>query len=79
MPRQYRIYVVRLSEAARPRIAPPGKNPRLPCVYIGYTSKNPEERFAQHKAGRLLQVLQDGEAPQRLEDYFGEGGPWAGG
>jgi len=51
----YSVYVIRLSERAwkRPDIrkANPHRNPELPCVYVGRTNKDPEERFEEHKAG----------------------------
>ena len=28
-----------------------GMSPEKPCVYVGVTSRTPEERFAQHKRG----------------------------
>jgi hypothetical protein len=52
--RRYSLYVIRLSESARSRIDPPGKNPNLPCLYVGYTSKTPLERFIQHKTDPRL-------------------------
>ena len=51
----YSVYVVRLSEkawnVAEIRKANPGRDPRLPCVYVGRTNKDPDERFQEHKAG----------------------------
>ena len=57
MPRtQYRIYVIELSkrvftENARFRVANPQFNGVLQCLYVGMTSKDPRERFQQHKTG----------------------------
>jgi len=53
---RYRIYVVELSkrvftENARFRNANPQFNGMLQCLYVGMTSKTPEERFRQHKTG----------------------------
>lgn len=42
----YSVYVIELSDGIGNR-----KNPDLPCVYVGQTSKTPEQRFAQHKEG----------------------------
>lgn len=52
----YRIYVIELSkrvftENARFRNANPQFNGVLECLYVGMTSKTPQERFAQHKTG----------------------------
>ena len=33
------------------RAANPGRDPQKPCVYVGMTGLEPEERFANHKAG----------------------------
>lgn len=49
------VYVVLLDrEAGRlraVRAANPGRDPKLPCVYVGMTGLPPEQRFANHKAG----------------------------
>jgi hypothetical protein len=47
--RVFSLYVIELSDEAGPR-----KNPARPVVYVGQTSKTPEERFAQHKKGGKL-------------------------
>ena len=57
MPRvSYRVYVIELSrrvftENARFREANPQFNGILQCLYVGMTSKTPQERFQQHKTG----------------------------
>ena len=53
---QYRVYVIELSkrvfsENAKFRNANPQFNGVLECLYVGMTSKEPEERFRQHKTG----------------------------
>lgn len=59
MPRlTYRVYVIELSkrvftENARFRAANPQFNGVLECLYVGMTSKDPKERFEQHKKGIL--------------------------
>jgi hypothetical protein len=49
------VYVVLLSPAAGRlrgvRAANPDRAPKKPCVYVGMTGLDPEERFAKHKAG----------------------------
>lgn len=55
---EYRVYVVELSkkvfsENRRFREANPQFNGVLECLYVGMTSKNPRERFEQHKKGTL--------------------------
>lgn len=50
----YRVYVIELSkkvftENAKFRAANPQFNGVLECLYVGMTSKTPEERFKQHK------------------------------
>lgn len=52
----YRIYVIELrkkvfTENARFRAANPQFNGVLQCLYVGMTSKTPNERFEQHKTG----------------------------
>ncbi len=52
----YRVYVIELSkkvftENAKFRAANPQFNGVLECLYVGMTSKTPEERFKQHKTG----------------------------
>lgn len=57
MPRAaYCVYVIELSrkvfnEDARFRAANPQFNGVLECLYVGMTSKTPQERFRQHKTG----------------------------
>lgn len=57
MPRLiYRVYVVELSkrvftENSKFRAANPQFNGVLECLYVGMTSKTPQERFKQHKTG----------------------------
>ncbi len=53
---QYRVYVVELSkrvytENYRFREANPQFNGVLECLYVGMTSKTPQERFQQHRMG----------------------------
>jgi len=55
---QYNIYAIELSrrvytENARFRDANPQYNGILECLYVGMTSKSPQERFEQHKSGAL--------------------------
>lgn len=50
----YRVYVIELSkkvftENTKFRLANPQFNGVLECLYVGMTSKDPEERFKQHK------------------------------
>ena len=52
----YRVYVIELSkrvfnEDTRFRNANPQFNGVLECLYVGMTSKTPQERLAQHKTG----------------------------
>lgn len=52
----YRVYVIELSkriytENWKFRQANPQFNGVLQCLYVGMTSKDPKERFAQHKTG----------------------------
>lgn len=53
----YSVYVIELSkkvwtENKKFREANPQYNGVLECLYVGMTSKTPEERFKQHKEGR---------------------------
>ena len=52
----YHIYVIELSkrvftENTRFRLANPQFNGVLECLYVGMTSKTPQERLKQHKTG----------------------------
>ena len=52
----YRVYVVELSkrvftENNKFRAANPQFNGVLECLYVGMTSKTPQERLVQHKTG----------------------------
>lgn len=54
----YQVYVVELSkkvftENGRFRAANPQFNGVLECLYVGMTSKTPQERLQQHKTGQL--------------------------
>ena len=54
----YHVYVVELlkkvyTENSRFRAANPQFNGVLECLYVGMTSKQPAERFRQHKTGYL--------------------------
>ncbi|MCB0795182.1 MAG: ribose-5-phosphate isomerase [Flavobacteriales bacterium] len=60
----YRVYVIELarkvySEHARFRAANPQFNGVLQCLYVGMTSKTPQERFAQHKRQSLSRKGKD--------------------
>lgn len=55
---EYRVYVIELSkrvfsENTRFRAANPQFNGVLECLYVGMTSKTPQERFEQHKTGYI--------------------------
>lgn len=56
MPTAYRVYVIELSKRAftedrKFREANPQFNGVLQCLYVGMTSKTPQERFQQHRTG----------------------------
>ncbi|MEM9338029.1 MAG: GIY-YIG nuclease family protein [Bacteroidota bacterium] len=57
MPRlEYRVYVIELSkrvftENTKFRVANPQYNGVLECLYVGMTSKEPKDRFKEHKTG----------------------------
>jgi len=58
VPTAYTVYVIELhrkvyTEDRRFREANPQYNGVLECVYVGMTSKTPEERLRQHKTGAL--------------------------
>jgi hypothetical protein len=53
---RYRVYVIELSkkvftENRKFREANPQFNGVLECLYVGMTSKTPQERFIQHRTG----------------------------
>jgi predicted GIY-YIG superfamily endonuclease len=52
----YQVYVIELSrrvfsENAKFRAANPQFNGALECLYVGMSSKAPQQRFEQHKSG----------------------------
>jgi len=54
--RVYSIYVIELRrsvfhDSAKFRSANPQFNPMLECLYVGMTSKTPQDRFEQHISG----------------------------
>lgn len=54
----YKVYVVELSkrvftENTKFRLANPQFNGVLECLYVGMTSKTPQERLTQHKTGYI--------------------------
>ena len=56
MPTAYHVYVIELArkvftEDRKFREANPQYNGVLECLYVGQTSKTPQERLAQHKSG----------------------------
>jgi hypothetical protein len=56
--RRYRVYVIRLKRSvwdrsAKYRNANPNYQPGKPHVYVGSTSKTPEQRFAKHMDGGI--------------------------
>lgn len=55
---KYRVYVIELNrkvfnDNSRFRKANPQFNPVLECLYVGMTSKTPQERFEQHVTGHI--------------------------
>jgi predicted GIY-YIG superfamily endonuclease len=54
--RTFRVYVIELRPEVleKRRVADENADRRedKPCVYVGQTAKSPEERFAQHLAGK---------------------------
>jgi hypothetical protein len=55
---KYQVYVIELTkkvftENAKFRAANPQFNGVLECLYVGMTSKTPQERFLQHKTGYI--------------------------
>jgi len=56
--KRYSVYVIELSrrawqESTKLRKANPQFNPGLQCLYVGMTSKTPEQRYDQHVTGAL--------------------------
>lgn len=59
----YCVYVVLLhanaAKSSKVRAENPGRDPSKPCLYVGMTGLNPEERFANHKKGvKAARVVQ---------------------
>src|SRR3569833_4422827 len=57
---RYKVYVIELSkkvftENTKFRLANPQFNGVLECLYVGMTSKTPQERLLQHKTGYVNQ------------------------
>lgn len=59
--RTHNVYVVLLERKIlrmkKVRDINPGRNPDLPCVYVGMTGLSPSERFKNHKAGYKSSVF----------------------
>ena len=58
---KYQVYVIELSkrvftENAKFRAANPQFNGVLECLYVGMSSKDPAERFRQHKTGYISKL-----------------------
>lgn len=56
--KKYSVYVIELSRKVftldrKFREANPQYNGSLECLYVGMTSKTPQERFMQHKTGYI--------------------------
>jgi len=55
MKRQYHVYVIELDPAVRQirkfRDTNPDMRALTPCVYVGSSTRTPDERFDQHKEG----------------------------
>ena len=53
--RKYYVYVIELDKefalTKRAREANPKQNLNKPCIYVGHSSKTPEERFREHMIG----------------------------
>jgi len=51
----HHVYVVLLDPKARKeralQLANPRRDPKKPCVYVGMSGLEPEERYARHKGG----------------------------
>ena len=49
------LYVIRLDDAVLSKPKYSGKNPNYrpgkPCVYVGSTARDPDDRFKQHQEG----------------------------
>ena len=52
----YYVYIIELDRAfansSRAKSANPNANPDKPCIYVGASSKTPEERFYEHINGK---------------------------
>ena len=52
----YHVYAIELdkkfAKSKKAREANPARNSDKPCVYVGYTSKTPKERFKRHMSGQ---------------------------
>ena len=53
--KHHNVYVVELDRAVLGELrfarVNPGHDPTKPCLYVGATGLNPEERFENHRAG----------------------------
>ena len=73
----HNVYVVLLSKdvlrEAKFRKCNPGHDPAKPCVYVGMTGLNPDDRFDKHKAGirsnRFVQLYGQRLLPELYECY----------
>ena len=73
----HNIYVIELDKEVlkkkKFREANPDYVDSSPCVYVGMTSKSPEERFTQHKEGykaaRIVKQFGIGLKPRHYESH----------
>lgn len=70
-PQKFWVYVIELDPAKVGKVGPKG------AVYVGETSKTPEERFAQHLSGRRAARVVTRAGVRLLPKLFPPEGPFA--
>jgi hypothetical protein len=70
----HNVYVVLLDSAVgkfrKVREENPKRDPKKPCVYVGMTGLKPDERFANHKAGKKAASLVKAFGVRLLPELF---------
>ena len=80
-PPAYRVYVIELRPEVlgKKRVADENADQRedKPCVYVGQTARTPEERFAQHLAGKRSSRIVREYGVQLKPRLYRNAGPFA--
>jgi hypothetical protein len=74
MPTSYYVYVIRLKDdvlgSRKFRDANPGRDSRMPCVYVGSSVRLPDDRLRQHKRGYRSNAFVRAYGEELLPDLY---------